>query len=34
VLHAHLGFAHGGYAGDQRSSEMATMAAVAEAMNW
>jgi hypothetical protein len=34
VLHAHLRFAHGGYAGDQRSTEIATMAAAAEAMNW
>jgi hypothetical protein len=34
MLHAHLRFAHGGYAGDQRSAEIATMAAAAEAMNW
>jgi hypothetical protein len=34
MLHAHLRFVHGGYAGDQRSAEIATMAAAAEAMNW
>jgi hypothetical protein len=34
VLHAHLWFANGGYAGDQRSAEIATMAAAAKAMNW
>jgi hypothetical protein len=34
VLHAHLRFAHRGYAGDQRNAEIATMAAAAEAMNW
>jgi hypothetical protein len=34
VLHTHLRFAHRGYAGDQRSAEIATMAAAAEAMNW
>jgi hypothetical protein len=33
MLHAHLRFAHGGYAGDQRCAKIATMAA-AEAMNW
>jgi hypothetical protein len=34
MLHAHLRFAHGGYAGDQRCANIATMAAAAEAMNW
>jgi hypothetical protein len=34
MLHAHLRFAHGGYAGDQGSAEIATMAATVEAMNW
>jgi hypothetical protein len=34
MLHAHLRFAHGGYAGDQRSGKIATTAAAAEAMNW
>jgi hypothetical protein len=34
MLHAHLRFAHGGYAGDQRCAEIATMATAAEAMNW
>jgi hypothetical protein len=33
MLHAHLRFAHGGYAGDQRCAKNATMAAAAEAMN-
>jgi hypothetical protein len=33
MLHAHLRFAHGGYAADQRSAEIATMAVAAEAMN-
>jgi hypothetical protein len=33
MLHARLRFAHGGYAGDQRCANIATMAA-AEAMNW
>jgi hypothetical protein len=33
MLHAHLRFAHGGYAGGQRCAEIATMA-TAEAMNW
>jgi hypothetical protein len=34
MLHAHLRFAHRGYAGDQRCAEIATMAAAAEAMSW
>jgi hypothetical protein len=35
MLHAHLRFAHEGYAGDQRCAKIATMAAaVTEAMNW
>jgi hypothetical protein len=34
MLHAHLRFAHGGYAGGQKCTEIATMAAAAEAMNW
>jgi hypothetical protein len=33
MLHAHLRFAHGGYAGDQRCTNIAAMAAAAEAMN-
>jgi hypothetical protein len=32
MLHVHLRFAHGGYAGDQRCAKIATMAA-AEVMN-
>jgi hypothetical protein len=34
MLHTHLRFAHGGYAGGQRCAKIATMAAAAEAMNW
>jgi hypothetical protein len=34
MLHAHLQFVHGGYAGDQRCTKIATMVAVVEAMNW
>jgi hypothetical protein len=34
MLHAHLRFAHRGYAGGQKCVEIATMAAPAEAMNW
>jgi hypothetical protein len=34
MLHVHLRFAHGGYAGGQKCIEIATMAAAAEAMNW
>jgi hypothetical protein len=34
MLHAHLRFAHGGYARDQRCTKIATMAAAEEAMNW
>jgi hypothetical protein len=34
MLHAHLRFAHGGYAGGQKCTEIATMATVVEAMNW
>jgi hypothetical protein len=33
MLHAHLRFPHGGYAGHQRCAKIATMAA-AEAVNW
>jgi hypothetical protein len=33
MLHAHLQFAHGGYAEDLRCAKIAAMAA-AEAMNW
>jgi hypothetical protein len=34
MLHAHLKFACGGYAGRQKCTEVVTMAAAAEAMNW
>jgi hypothetical protein len=34
MLHEHLRFVHGGYTGDQRCAEIATMAAAAEAMSW
>jgi hypothetical protein len=34
MLHVHLQFTHGGYAGGQRCAEIATMAVAAEAMNW
>jgi hypothetical protein len=34
MLHAHLRFVHGGYAGDQRCADIATMTAAAEAMSW
>jgi hypothetical protein len=34
MLHAHLRFAHGGYAGDQRCAKIATMVVAVEAMNW
>jgi hypothetical protein len=34
MLHVHLRFAHGGYAGDQRCAKIVIMAAAAKAMNW
>jgi hypothetical protein len=34
MLHAHLRFPHGGYAGGQKCAEIATMVAAVEAMNW
>jgi hypothetical protein len=34
MLHAHLRFSHGGYAGDQRCAKIATMTVVVEAMTW
>jgi hypothetical protein len=34
MLHKHLRFAHGGCAGGQKCTEVTTMVAAAEAMNW